>query len=206
ERYQPTPELTKSLSTHAPALTLIVPLMPKRALRYAQRAVELARTSHDLWGEAQGLHFCGIAYYTTGRYAECIEVIGESVRLFERAGDRWEANIASYHRASCYAYLGDRKAAIDAARTLHRSGVEIGDPQARGFGLAVWSRASDGKVPQDLVTTELDRPTDDTLTAAEVVLTEAIRLLALGRSEAAADLLRGAIRRMVRAQMIQTYV
>jgi two-component system sensor kinase len=206
ERYEPTRELAKSWSTHVAALSLIVAVFPKRALRYAERATGLSRECGDLWGEANALHFAGLAYYTTARFKEAVENTRRAVRMFERSGDRWEANIAAYHAASSLAYLGRRREAIDEARRVHRAGVEIGDAQARGFGLSVWARAADGAVPEDVVRTEHERETDDTLTASMVVLAEALRLISLDRLSDASALIASGIRRVLRSQMLQVYV
>jgi signal transduction histidine kinase/tetratricopeptide (TPR) repeat protein len=206
ERYEPTRELAKSWSTHVAAISLIVAVFPKRAQKYAQRALDLSRDCGDLWGEANAMHFLGLAYYTTGRFTESLAQTREAVRVFERSGDRWEANIAAYHSASSLAYLGRRSEALDEARRVHRAGVEIGDAQARGFGISVWSRASDGIVPEDVLRTELERETDDTLTASMVVLAEAIRLVATGRTTDASAAVRRGIRLVLRSQMLQVYV
>lgn len=206
ERYEPTKDLAKSWSTHVAAISLIVAVFPKRAQRYAERAVALSRECGDLWGEANALHFLGLAYYTTGRFAETIDQTREAVRIFERSGDRWEANIAAYHTASALAYLGRRKDALEEARRVHRAGVEIGDAQARGFGLSVWARATGGVVPEDVIRTEKERETDDTLTASMVVLSEAFWLLAQGRASEASACLDDGIKRVLRSQMLQVYV
>ena len=206
ERYEPTRELAKSWSTHVAAMSLIVAALPKRSLAYAERAVVLSRECGDLWGEANAMHFHGLAFYTTGRFAESLEKTREAVRIFERSGDRWEANIAAYHSASSLAYLGRRTEALDEARRVHRAGVEIGDAQARGFGISVWARAADGDVPEDILRTEVDRETDDTLTASMVMQAEAIRLANSGRVRDAAGLIRQTIGRVLRSQMLQVYV
>ncbi len=206
ERYGRTRVLAKSWSTHTAAISLIVALMPKRAITYAKRAAELARETNDPWLEAQSQHFLGLAFYTTGRFPETIERMTRAIRGFESTGDRWEANIAGYHLASSLCYLGRRTEALEEGRRVHRAGVEIGDAQARGFGLSAWSRASEGVVPEDLVRTEFERETDDTLTAAMVILTEGIRLVAAGRAGDAACVLRDGIKRVLRSQMMQVYV
>ena len=58
--------------------------------------------------------------------------------------------------------------------------MEIGDTHSSGISLEVWSKATGGRVPADLLEVELARQTDDAQTAAEVMQAEAVRLLRPG--------------------------
>jgi signal transduction histidine kinase/tetratricopeptide (TPR) repeat protein len=204
ERYPPSPELAQALSEHAPVMTLI-PLFD-RGLRYGERSLAIRRANGDTWGQGQSLNFIGTVLYSSGRFEECIERCREAVRLLERTGDRWEVNTARWHIAFSLYRLGDLPGAADMARTVYQSGVALGDAQARGIALGGWSKASGGRVPRDLVDAELDRPTHDVHTSAEVLQAQALRLLAEGDHADAAAVLDRALRLVRAAGVRQEYV
>lgn len=204
ERYPPTPELAQAYSEHAPVMTLLTWF--GRGTNYAQRSLEMRRAFGDVWGQGQSLHFLGVVLYGASRYEECIDRCREAIRLLERTGDRWEMNTARWHIAFSQYRLGELGAAVETAREVHRSGSEIGDAQARGISLSVWSKATGGDVPTELVERELEGVGTDVHTGAEVLQAHAIALLREGRLDEAADVLRRARRMVVRTLSMQEYV
>jgi two-component system sensor kinase len=196
ERYPPSPELAQAYSEHAPVMTLIP--MFGRGLRYGERSLAIRRELGDTWGQGQSLNFIGAVLYSASRFEECIARCREAVRLLERTGDRWEVNLAKWHIAFSLYRLGDLRGAAETARSVHQSGTEIGDAQARGIALGAWTKASAGRVPRELVEAELARPTDDVHTSAEVLQAHAIQLLAEGDPAGAVEALNRA-RALVRA-------
>jgi two-component system sensor kinase len=204
ERYPPSAELAQAYSEHAPVMT-VIPYI-SRGVDYVERSLAIRKDLGDVWGQGQSQHFYGVVLYAAGRYEECIERCEAAVRLLERTGDRWEVNTASWHVAFCRYRLGELAPAVEIARRVHRAGLEIGDHQASGISLGAWAKASGGRVPAELVQTELARSSDDVHTAAELLQAEGVRLLGEGRAADAAEALREARRRVRKAGLRQEYV
>ncbi|MBI3468717.1 MAG: AAA family ATPase, partial [Planctomycetes bacterium] len=167
ERYPSTLELAQAYSEHAPVMSL-VPYF-SRGIAYAEKSLAIRKSLGDLWGQGQSLHFYGVVLYAASRFAECIEKCREAVRLLERTGDRWEVNIARFQIAASLYRLGDLPAAVEEARRIHQSGLQVGDAQASGISLDIWSRASGGRVPEEVIRTELGRPKGDVQGTAQVM-------------------------------------
>ncbi len=204
ERYPPTRELAQAYSEHAPGMSLIGWF--GRGLDYARRSLEIRRSLGDLWGQGQSLHYTGIVLYACSRCREAIDRCREAVRLLTRTGDMWEVNIARFQIAAGLYRLGRLKEAIEEAQRMYQSGLDLGDAQASGISLDVWSRASRGRVPPEVVQAELARPSVDVQRAAQVWLAEAVRLLHQGRPTDAARVLRQAQQRLDRAGLLNAWV
>lgn len=204
ERYPMTLALAQAYSEHAPVMTML-PYF-SRGIAYARRSYEIRRNFGDLWGQGQSLHFLGIVLYAASRFEECIACCRQAVELLDRTGDRWELNTARWNLAYSHYRLGDLHSAVEVAQRVHRSGQEIGDAQARGIGLAIWSKASQGLVPEDLLAEELARPSADAHTRAELLQAKAVRLLRERRAAEAAGVLRDAWRLVQQAALQQEYV
>ncbi|HEV2070362.1 MAG TPA: PAS domain S-box protein, partial [Acidimicrobiales bacterium] len=178
ERYPPTPELAQAYSEHAPVMTM-VPWF-KRGIGYAERSLAIRREQGDLWGQGQSLHFYGVVLYAASRYRESMEKCQQAVRLLDRTGDRWEMNVAMWHIAISHYRLGELTDAVTVARRVHGTAMSIGDHAAAGISLSIWSRASEGRVPAELVQEQLAQRNEDAHTATEVHVGEGIRLLGEG--------------------------
>ena len=186
ERYVPTLELAQAYSNHAAAMSL-VPWF-RRASRYAHHSFQIREQFGDLWGQAQTQHFHGVAMYAASRFGECIEICREAIRLFDRTGDFWELNMARYQLAASFYGLGDLAAASQEAWKMHASGLELGDIQASGLSICLVAKANCGRVPQEIVQAELDRPRGaDSQTTSQVWQAEGMRRLAAGDFHAAAE-------------------
>ena len=109
--------------------------------------------------------FCSTA---NPAFRECIEACREALRLLERTGDYWEVHTARYQVAASLYHLGDMQGAIEEAKRNYRSGLELGDEQASGIILDVWSRAADGAIPEEIIAPELARERKDTQSIAQV--------------------------------------
>jgi two-component system sensor kinase len=191
ERYPPTPELAQAYSEQAPGMTLLS--LYRRGMAFAEKSLVIRRQLGDVWGQGQSLHFYGLVLYASSRFEECIEKCREAVRLLRRTGDYWEINIARYQIAASLYRLGDLHGALEEAKSIHQSGLELGDPQTSGIILDVWAWASAGQVPADTVQVELQRPSKDMQRLGQVLMAEAVRLLGADRpGEAAATLNRAA--------------
>jgi two-component system sensor kinase len=148
--------------------------------------LEIRRALGDLWGQGQSLHYYGVVLFAASRFSECVEKCREAVRLLERMGDYWEVHTARYQIAAALYYLGDLRGAIAEAEHNYRSGRALGDEQASGIILDVWSRAAWGELPQQIVDQELQRERYDRQSAAQVLLAEGVRLIGAGEYERAA--------------------
>ncbi len=191
ERYPPTLELAQAYSEHAPGMTLVAYF--RRGIVYAQKSLEIRRSLGDVWGQGQSLSYYGVVLYAASRFAECVEKGREAVRLLERTGDFWEVHIARYQVAASFYHMGDLRSAIEEAQYNHKSGLELGDEQASGIGLDVWSRASGGTIAEEIVQTEVDRERPDAQGIAQVLLAEGVRLIGCGDTEQAAAVFEKAI-------------
>jgi two-component system sensor kinase len=191
ERYPPTLELAQAYSIQAPVMSLVAYF--SRGITYAQKSFVISRSLGDLWGQGQALHFTGLVFYAASRFEECIEKCREAVRLLERTGDIWEVNIARTHIAASFYRLGDLPGAVAEARRIHQSGLELGDIQASGITLDIWSLASGGQVSEETLQTELHRPRADVQVSAQLMLAEGVRLFRLDRVEEAATVFETAL-------------
>jgi len=203
ERYSPSPELANAYSEHAPVMCLL-PLFD-RAIRYAQRSLELRRKFNDVWGQGQSLNFYSVVLYAAGRHRECIEKGRESIRLLERTGDYWQVHIARYQVAGSLYHLGDFAGALEESQLNHRSGIELGDEQASGIILDVWARASQGQVPEDIAGTELARKRQDAQGASQVFLAAGIQAIYANRYDNAIEFLEKATRTAIKAGIKNAY-
>jgi diguanylate cyclase (GGDEF)-like protein/PAS domain S-box-containing protein len=178
----------------------------RRGETYARRSLAIRTGLGDVWGQGQSLHFYGVVLYAATRYRECVERCREAVRLLERTGDQWEVNTARWHIAFALYRLGDLGGAVETARRVHEAGVEIGDWQAVGISLGVWSKASGGRVPAELIASALERSGDDAHTGAELLQADAVRLLHDGRPAEACAVLERARVLVKAAGLRQEYV
>lgn len=204
ENYQPTLELAQSYSEHAPAMSLIP--WYGRGVAYAQKSLTIRKALGDLWGQGQSLHYLGVVLYSASRYRECVDKCREAVRLLERTGDFWEVHIARYQIAAALYRLGDLQSAVEQARRIHESGLELGDFQASGISLDVWSRATPGAVPIDALKVELERIRPDAQGTAQVLLAEGVRLMEAGDHERAATIFDRALVVAGQAGVMNAYV
>ncbi|CAN5885731.1 hypothetical protein BH23ACT12_BH23ACT12_01880 [soil metagenome] len=205
ERYEPSLELAQAYSEHAPVMTMI-PWFT-RGLDYVERSLAIRKSLGDVWGQGQSLSFHGVGLYAASRYREAIDRCREAKRLMERTGDRWEVNTAGWNIAFAQYRLGELREAIDTAQAVHRAAVEIGDQAAAGIALSAWARASNGRVPAELIRAQLDRgELEDASTNAEVHLAEAVRLLGSGETDLAIEVLRTARRAVRKVGLRQEYI
>ncbi|MBI3073524.1 MAG: protein kinase [Deltaproteobacteria bacterium] len=178
EVYAPSLELAQSYSEHAPAMTMIPWFRRGRA--YVERSFSIRKSLGDAWGQGQSLHFNGVVLYAESRFSESLAKCTEAARILDRMGDRWEVNTASWHIALCHYRMGNLREAVEMAQKVHAAGKEIGDRQAAGIALGIWSKASNGRVPRALVAAELAKPSDDVHTMAELLQADAVRLIVAG--------------------------
>ena len=204
ECFRPTPELAMGYSSHAAGMSLLGWF--GRGLTYARRSLEISRELNDLWGQGQALSFCGVVNYAKADFRASIEKCREAVRLLEQTGDWWEVHMARYQIAASLYRLGDVNGAVEQAKAVHRSGLELGDYQASGIILDVWARATEGALPPHILQAELDRKRPDAQGQSQVLLAEAVRLLGERRSELAGKVLQRSLEITETAGVLNAYV
>jgi serine/threonine protein kinase/tetratricopeptide (TPR) repeat protein len=203
ELYSSTLELAQAYSVHAPVMSL-VPYF-SRGIAYAQKAFDIYKSLGDLLGQAQSQNFLGLVLYAASRYEEALEKCRAAERLLERTGDLWEVNIVRYHASNCNYRLGNLSDAVAESRRIHQSGLELGDIQATGICLDVWAPASGGKVPMEVLQTELQRQRADIQVTVQVMFAEGVRLLMLNRPEEAAAVFEKAHQRAENAGLFSAW-
>ncbi len=205
ERYPPTLELAQAYSEHAPVMSLLPYI--RRGITYAEKSLAIRKKFGDLWGQGQTLHFYGLVLYAASRFEECIEKCREGIRLLERTGDQWEVNVARHQVAASLYRLGKLAEATEEAKRIHTSAIGLGDAQASGFSLDMWSRASGGTLATDIIQTELDRPSADVQRTAQVLLAKGAQLLLRDhRPEDAAAVFQQAQEVVEKAGMVNVFV
>lgn len=204
ERHPVSAERAQAYSEHAPVMSLLP--WYRRGIEYAERSHAIRVELGDLYGQGQSRHFHGLLLYAATRWQESGERCREAVRLLDRTGDRWEANTARWHIGYAAYRQGDLATAAEVGEAVWRSGLELGDPQARGIGLAVWAKATDGLVPADAVAAEVAELADDVHTAAEVLTAEALLALRAGDPARAVQALEQADDLVRAAGLRQEYV
>ncbi|MCL4203704.1 MAG: AAA family ATPase [Pirellulaceae bacterium] len=204
ERYEPTLELAQAYSNHAPAMSLVGWF--SRGEAYATRSLKIRKEKAEIWGQAQSLHYHGIVLYASSKYRECIEKCREAVRLFQRTGDYWEMNMARYQLAASLYRLGDLPGAVAEAKLMHESGLALGDSQASGIALDIWSWAARGNVPEAKLSLELGRERNDAQAQAQVYVAEGVRLLGCNEPAKAAEILGSAWRVAQEAGVVNAWV
>jgi two-component system sensor kinase len=152
------------------------------------------------------LHYYGVVLYAGSRFRECVQKCRDAVRLLERTGDFWEVHIARYQVAAALYRLGDLPGAIREAQKIHESGIELGDEQASGISLDVWSRASNGQIPEAILQNELARQRHDAQGTAQVMLAEGVRLIGANRHEEAVAVFERAMTVAGKAGVLNAYV
>jgi len=173
ERYPPTPQLSQVWASHGPAMALIPWL--RRGEVYVKKSLEIRKEMKDVCAQGQSLHYLGVVLFAGARYDDCISVCRDAVRLLERTGDFWERNMAWWQGANAVFRQGELARAVSEARKLYEACVEMGDEKLAGFALDVWSRASGGRLPADVVQRELQKEGKNVWATALVLLAEAVR-------------------------------
>ncbi|MEP3481551.1 MAG: ATP-binding protein [Fuerstiella sp.] len=203
ENFAPSAEVAQAWSEHAPAMSLIP--LAQRGIEYGKRSLHFRTEIEDIWGQGQSLHFLAIAMYAAGRFEECIDVGRRSVRILDRAGDFWEKHIAQYQVAASLYRVGRLSEAVQLSREAYDSGIAVGDEQICGNIIDVWSRATNGDLPADIVELELQRPRADVQGRAHVLLARGVQLLAEDRLEEAVSVLDDGIKLSRKVGIVNCY-
>ncbi|MCU1601596.1 MAG: Sensory box histidine kinase, partial [Frankiales bacterium] len=204
ERYPPSLELGQAWSEHAPVMTML-PWFA-RALRYAERSLEVREQLGDVWGQGQSRGFAGVALYAASRFEEGEEACREALRLLEATGDKWESNTAGWNLAMCLHRKGELPEAVRMARDVHATASAIGDTTSAGVALSVWTRSLGGRVDGRLLERELARGGEDASTRTELLLAAGLHALASDDLDLALRHLDDAAATVRKAGLRQEYV
>ena len=194
ERYPPSIELGRAYAAHAGILGGF-PRLFERGLRRARAGADLCARLGDPWGEAESWTFYALMLHFSGRFSESIEVGRKASAMFDRNGDRWLANSGLDAAVTSLVRLGRLAECVELAQHIHRRAGGIGDAHALAWSLDAWSRATDGKVPRELVEAERARAPGHIMTSVVVSLAEGVMLLGEGRLVEAEEVFEAAVAR-----------
>ena len=204
ECYLPTAELGQAYSEHGPGMSL-VPL-PARGERYVRKSLEIRKSLGDAWGQGQSLHYLGVVQYGSGQFEACIESCREATRLLERTGDYWEVHIARLPTGGLALSAGAFRRGGGGGEDHPPFGASLGDYQASGMSLDIWSLATLGSLREEITHREMARTRYDGQGIAQLLIGEGVRRIRLGQYAAAVDVLRQALRAARKTGIRNAYV
>ncbi len=204
EQYPPSQYLAQSYSEHAPVMTLL--RWQSRGIAYGVRSLEIRQSLDDLWGQGQSRNFLSILLYSFSRFENCIEQSRQAVEILERTGDYWEVHIARYQLAASLYRSGKLEEAVRHARINYQSAIERGDFQATGNIVDVWARAAVGRIPAEVIQTEIERDVYDPQRSCQVKIADGVREYYLDHFSEAADRFQEAITLAETAGVRNSYV
>lgn len=203
ERFRPTMQLARTYAEHAPALTILGWF--SRGIRYARRSLAMRQEFGDVWGQGQSHAYLGLVLYAAGRFRECADVCREAIRLLEVPKDLNQLHIAHFQLSSALYRLGDMAGASDQARRHYESGVQAGDEQATRISMDIWSRATFGGVPRQILETELGRERFDAQCTVQVLIAKGVQLYYADQLGEAADCFSQAHQVVMRTKVRNAY-
>ena len=203
EQYPATHELAQVYSDHGPGLTLIP--FNKRGIDYLEKSLKIRRDKSDRWGQGQSLCYQSVVYYSAAKYRESYEAAKKAIDILQHTGDYWQVHMSKWHMAASLYRLGKLPEALEVARSLYQSGIEKGDEQTSGIILDVWSLATRGQVPSEIMELEKARSVKDPQWVGQIMLADGIRLLEKEQYDEAISRFEKAIK-VAKAQRISFYV
>jgi two-component system sensor kinase len=204
ERFAPSATLAAVYSEHGPVMSLL--RWFGRANHYGNRSLEIRQNLNDVWGQGQSHHYLSVVKLAECRFDDAIADATTAVELLRKMGDVWEMNMARYQAANAHYRIGNEDQATELATEMYQTGCQIGDLQATGISLDVWSRTSPRTLPLELVAREAARERPDAQSHAQTQLAHAIMLLYHKRTDEAIETLREAIQRSELAGHLNTYI
>lgn len=204
ETYCDNPVRAQNYSNHAVAMTSL-PWF-RRSLHYGRLGVAMRRRLGDLWGEGQTLGQYGIALYAASCLEEALEVQHQAMEILERTGGLWEYHTALNQAAQILQRLGRLPEARRAAQEAWRSGVEVGDSQARATALGTWARIDPLGISGEKIQEEIQDLATDVAHRSWLLEGEGIRRLARGEVEQALEALNAAYDTVKKAGKRDEYV
>lgn len=172
ESFAATPELAQAWSDHAFAMSLI-PLY-KRGSRYSLRSLQLRNELKDRWGRGQTQSSYSVLLHGSSKYGRCISQSLQAEETLSKTGDYWQVNIARYQRAASLYRMGNLKESLELAKRTYEEANRIGDYRSTGNILDVWTRASLGNIPFEIINTEKKRRSIDKQRHSQMLLAEGV--------------------------------
>jgi hypothetical protein len=153
------------------------------------------------------LMLMGAGYYIATRYREGLDALYRGEELLDRAGDRWESNMAGCNIAYCLYRLGNLKAATETGKRVAQEAFAIGNYVPGASALSCWAKASGGKIPDETIAFALSKTADlDVQSSVEIKQAAAVWHLGRGENEAAVKILRNACSQFRAKHLTQEYV
>lgn len=173
------------------AITAVLPVLWRRGLRYTDEARRLHVGAGSRWGQGQALSMKAAVLHARGRFQLALDAATQAGEILEQTGDRWELSFVMWHRALCLYRLGRFDEAVEVARIVHRTGVELGAAQAEAIGLEILAKTEVATVTAEFLSELLDHAGTDAHATASATQAKACRLRSLGRQQEALALLEG---------------
>ncbi len=164
-------ELATSSATHGLMMAMLG--WHSRAPAFMKRGTELANEMDDAWLDGLTHNYAGIGFHAAARFEEGIAVLDQAVASFERAGDRWQKNLAHFHRGLCKFMQGDSDEAGLVAKQVFADSVRIGDSRMM-CAVWLWARVTDGDFPFDELKAQIPQRDDDIMSTVHALLAEGL--------------------------------
>jgi eukaryotic-like serine/threonine-protein kinase len=169
ETVPPTYDLAVNSAAHGMIMSMLG--WHGRSPYYIDRSRNIARELDDNWLLGACCSRAGVGYTASARYSDGLEVLNESLRSFEQAGDLYELNVVRFHICCCQYGLGNLAESIAEARSLFASSARISD--SRMFCSSyLWARATRGNLPFDELKSCYPHRPDDIMSTVHGMMAE----------------------------------
>jgi transcriptional regulator with GAF, ATPase, and Fis domain/tRNA A-37 threonylcarbamoyl transferase component Bud32 len=118
-------ELGLSMAAYA-SLLMAIPLF-KLSVKWHQKALQLRKQIHDVWGTGESLQFMGVCYLWKGDYKKSITCFNESIMTLKKTGDIKEIELALTNLALDYNYLSDYKGQVKIENSVKEYSNKLND-------------------------------------------------------------------------------
>ena len=171
ELMPPSVELLYSYAAHGCWMTMFG--LKRRGDAYGVRALTIAEQLNNDWGIGVSHNYRGIGVQAAARFELGITQLREALRAFEKAGDKWEAHLAHFHKACCHYGRGELAEAIRDASAVIESSVRLGDSRSlcASFLLA---RATRGNIPFEELKSRYPCRPDDVMSTVHGIMAEGL--------------------------------
>ncbi len=202
-------EAAETLSHHGP---LFASTAPRRARRYAERAVEICVAHGHTAARMPAELMAGVCAVFQARWPDAVQHFKSSIALYDEVGDVSTLEAAYENLAYAYLYVGSHEQAIDAAERALRLSERIGDIRGIVTSLrhlaTAWLRRGDLARAREMAELAVGRAAhlDDHVVHVMLGAMRGELSSAEGRWDAARDALEAAVARAERAQLAQEEV
>ncbi|MBU0574301.1 MAG: protein kinase [Candidatus Margulisbacteria bacterium] len=115
---------------------MIAPLrMLARALRYAKKGVEIARTANDKQVLGSALVHLGMVQYSRGEFNDSIKSCTEGYKMCVEVGDFWEATLGMVHLGLDYSRISEYHKSMEICEKGYEMSKRVKDYRGMGMHL-----------------------------------------------------------------------